>query len=293
MVHKIQEPDTNLEHVPCPLCGNLNPRKVTDKGQHGITCNVVICPNDGLVYLTPRWTKEAYSAFYQTEFDKFRPKTFEHVDDNSRFKNAKVINRRLEKYRCFRNKTSILDIGAGSGDTLEWLKINHPSLQRYAAIEFSEQSLQKIREKPYIELLSEDFDSPWHRTPFDIIILRHVLEHFLNPIDALKKIKQCVPAGSYIYIAVPDMMDPRGKLEEFWFRWVHTFYFSEQTLMRICALTELTPVAVGRENSEVWGIFTPRGGSKITNEFVNPYNQQIELIDKILSSQRKKSLNFS
>ena len=63
-----------FESIHCPICGNDELQKVSQKGQFGLPCYVSICPSDGLVFLNPRWSKERYIHFYQSEYDfYYRP----------------------------------------------------------------------------------------------------------------------------------------------------------------------------------------------------------------------------
>ena len=88
-----------------------------------------------------------------------------------------------------------------------------------------------------------------------MIIFRHVLEHLLDPVAALEKVAQTLSAQGVLYIAVPDMMHPDGSLSDFWYRCVHTYYYSKPTLRRIAARAGLQPVAIQEESSELWAIF--------------------------------------
>jgi hypothetical protein len=91
------------------------------------------------------------------------------------------------------------------------------------------------------------------RRRFDLIVFRHVLEHLLI-LTALKKVLPRTCFEGYVYIAVPDMMHPDGSLADFWYRCVHTYYYSEITLSRIAAMAGFKPVVIRSENSELWDL---------------------------------------
>jgi len=48
----------------CAICGENNVHKISKKGQFGEIVNVVLCKNDGFVYLSPRWNQEGFDNYY-------------------------------------------------------------------------------------------------------------------------------------------------------------------------------------------------------------------------------------
>ena len=110
--------DYKFETVNCNLCNSSNYRTVSNKGKFGLPTIVVICLECGLCYLNPRWNKESYLHFYQSEYDKYyRP----HIKKKPTV-NRKVINPiefRLRQLGFFpKNAKHILDIGSGEGNNL-------------------------------------------------------------------------------------------------------------------------------------------------------------------------------
>ncbi|MGB1103629.1 MAG: class I SAM-dependent methyltransferase [Crocinitomicaceae bacterium] len=78
-------------------------------------------------------------------------------------------------------------------------------------------------------MLSDDVNSNWYtklNERFDLIIMRHVLEHFLDPLTVLKRIREVLSEDGVLYIAVPNNLNPTQDLEKVWFRVVHTYYFN-------------------------------------------------------------------
>ena len=83
-------------------------------------------------------------------------------------------------------------------------------------------------------------------------------EHFLTPVETLQRLRRALAADGLMYIAVPDMMHPRTVLRdydkwwEYWFRAVHPYYYSRETLFATLARAGLAPHVWGEENEEVW-----------------------------------------
>lgn len=244
-----------FEPVECLLCGPSRTRLIAEVGQFGWPTFVSICTNCGLVFLNPRWTKADYDRFYASEYDQF----YRFDDQEAAAKEqrkARVVWQRLHEHTAGKFR-SALDIGCGLGWGLDYLRGQVPGLA-IAGIEPSDYCAEHFTNQLGGELIARDVDADWqeaNRGRFDLIVFRHVLEHLLDPIEVLKKVNQALSPQGVVYIAVPDMMHPDGSLANFWYRCVHTYYYSEVTLSRIAAIAGLEPLVICSENSELWGIF--------------------------------------
>lgn len=278
-----------LEPIPCPICGNEDLYIISRKCQFGLPCCVSICPNDGLVFLSPRWSKERYKRFYADEFDtSYRPSVLTPTIDDPTYRNIKKICMRLDQLHLMKERESVLDIGAGMGWSLQWLKQNYPHFHTFSAIESSTRCISNLKNVIGARILSYDVDFPWASTDtdFDLVIIRHVLEHLMNPVETLKKVEEALSPHGIIYIAVPDMMNPKGSLKNSWFRSAHTFYFSEMTLTSMASMASLSPIAITSENSELWGVFTTASEKMPHPTIHNVYDQQMAIIRRY----RKKDM---
>lgn len=270
--------EENFESVPCFICGNDNLQIVSKRGQFGLPCYVSVCPSDGLVFLSPRWSNKRYKYFYQNEYDSYyRPQVFTDEPDVLKYRNIETIASRLERLNLMEGRVSVLDIGAGMGWSLHWLKQNY-KFQELAAIESSEYCIANLKGVVGANVISNDIDADWKSSGFDLIIMRHVFEHVMNPIEVLRKIGENLSSNGIVYIAVPDMMNPKGSLKNYWFRSVHTFYFSDKILALIAEIANLHPIEIKSQNSELWGFFKKGEGSKRRQNRVNVYDEQIRVI---------------
>ena len=220
-----------FENINCNLCNSNDYDKITDKGKFGIPSHVVLCKNCGLGYLNPRWTKESYGHFYKYEYDRlYRPDLDKGTSLNSKEKNPIVV--RLKEYGLFPEQArNILDIGSGEGANLRTFKTIF-NQSRLFAIEPSIES-HKVLKNLGVEVIDTDVESSWEdglTGKFDIIIMRHVLEHFSDPLLVLKKVNQVLSPKGILYIAVPNSLSPYQNLEKSWFRNVHTFYYNKYTI---------------------------------------------------------------
>lgn len=238
---------SDFEIVPCLFCRNTNTELITSKGQFGLPAYVTICQNDGLVFLNPRWNKKKYNYFYKYEFDKYdRPRILDEVPEINKYSFPKQVFDRINQF-ITNDTTNLLDVGSGMGWTLEYLKTRIKQIGFVAAIESSEYCVNNVTDNLGFQLISRDTDSNWdssYHCFFDLVIMRHVLEHFMDPLESLKKISRVLTDNGFVYIAVPNMMKPVGALNRFWFRTAHTYYFTECTLLKLISNAGLEPIHI-------------------------------------------------
>tara|TARA_R110002096_G_scaffold412195_2_gene612630 strand:+ start:880 stop:1782 length:903 start_codon:yes stop_codon:yes gene_type:complete len=221
----------NLEYVECAVCENKSFKSIIKQKELDYDLNLVICKKCSLGLLNPRWTKEAYNVYYKEEYDKQYRSDIESEEEKylspnpiiERFKNNDID---ISKFK------NILDIGCGSGENLVAFKNANPKIECYG-IEPSIKSQKKLINKG-VNIISDDVDSNWDfdcENKFDIIIMRHVLEHFLTPLEVLKKVYNVLNKNGILYIAVPNNL--LEKRYDGWLRLAHTYYFNAYTLSEI------------------------------------------------------------
>jgi SAM-dependent methyltransferase len=116
----------------------------------------------------------------------------------------------------------------------------------YYAIEPSVEYKSEI-EKKGITFISNDVDADWDKSYdgyFDLIIMRHVLEHFSRPDVVLEKIKKVLSPEGLVYIAVPDSLHPRPPFTDDFIRVVHTYYFNKPSLSNLLHKSGLEIVSI-------------------------------------------------
>lgn len=267
-----------MEPIDCPICHGEQ-EKIFQKKEGKHLVSVVICKDCGLVYLSPRMSKEDYANFYQTTYGQ-DSKYSGNVKDRARAEiNAKQVLTRIKDFAPKRNFTRILEIGAGSGAIIDLLQEEFQP-ERVAVIEPSEQEASALKERG-MNVIANDVDTSWEGVEtFDLIILRHCLEHFLDPIRALQKVSASLTENGIVYIGVPDMMHPRKnrRLDIYWFRIVHTYYFTKETLTYLLGQVGLQPSIIKEESSELWCIVCKEAIQKITKP--NLYRKQMQVIRK-------------
>lgn len=285
---------SELEIQKCLLCESDNLEKITNYGQFGLLCNVKICKNDGFVFLSPRWSKLEYLNFYKNEYDKYyRPEVFNDYVDSYFYKESeKVVERVADKINIDK-PLHILDVGCGMGWVLDIIhkKLSHHKL---FAIEASAFCCNSILSRKYIDIISNDVDQSWednYLEKFDVIILRHALEHFIDPVLILQKMKKALSKNGVLYLAVPDMNHVKGSLQLSWFRSVHVYYFNIVTLKNILNKVGFVISKYEEVDSEIWGICLHSSIIKNDDELHANYKQQKNIINRLMKKETILVLN--
>lgn len=261
-----------FEEVNCAICKTNSTLHYSSKGQFGIQTNVVICKNCGFTYLNPRWTKDRYNHFYSLEYDNYyRPEVKSTKYKYDVYSPVKTILSRLEKFHVKPiNPENIIDIGCGMGDALIYLKENIYQKANYYAIEPSTFCCEHLK-KNNISILSNDVDSEWsenNENKFDVVIMRHVLEHFLDPISVLKKVSKILKPDGILYVAVPNSKKPTHPLISHYLRVVHVSYFSELSLSNSFGLSNVSPILM--KGGDEWDAFEIFSVAKKTSTETKP-----------------------
>lgn len=234
----VKKPKLNFERILCPLCESEKYKILSKKGMFGIPLNVSICKNCGLVYLNPRWIKEKYERFYKNEYDKF------YIHEKTPKSTIKEIYNKIKQYLG----EDILDVGAGKGEILSYLKKRTNNL---FAVEPSERYKKRLK-KNKINVIGEFIENLYTEEKFNLIMLNGVLEHLLKPNLVLKKIRDMLKPSGKVFITVPNLEKPILPLTKEFFRVMHTFYFNKITLQEICLKNGLKPIKIGEMQGGRW-----------------------------------------
>jgi SAM-dependent methyltransferase len=258
--------NTAYESTKCLVCEADHYETYSTKGQFNLPTHVVICRDCGFSYLNPRWTKERYDQFYSSEYDGYyRPEIIGQNDLSYRYLPIQTIIKRLEERSIKPEYTNILDIGSGMGHALIYLKNNIAPKSHFAAIEPSLHCKAYLEENK-IKHLSSDVYSDWDNAnlKYDFIIMRHVLEHFHEPLEVLRKAANALSESGVLYLAVPDSFHPTKPLKSHFFRIVHISYFSKNSLSNLLSKAGLDIISLAEgdnhDKNEIF-VFCKKGNS--------------------------------
>ncbi|MEI0530958.1 class I SAM-dependent methyltransferase [Brachyspira pilosicoli] len=204
----------------CGICGSNNYTEI------GIIKNiwqndkkVYQCNNCKLYYIEYP-TEDEMNNLYKNEYHKYwlyhngknkiKNKIFEYAKFKIRYSRSlsqfKFIN---SLFKDIKNKHNIkiCEIGAFDGLLLKIFKDNGFSVYGY---ELNDYAREYAQNKYDIKLKSNFLTD---NEKYDVIILSHILEHFIKPKDILLKIKSMLNSNGVLYIEVPNspMIDEVSK----------------------------------------------------------------------------------
>lgn len=223
------------DYTKCDLCGADNP-EVIFEGKDRLhklpgTFPVVMCRECRLIYVNPRPDSQTLSYYYPNEYSPYDQgrgligylkKTLRNIE-------AKRIARRIPK------AGRVLEVGCAAGDLLVPLSARG----LYAAgIEMSPHAATVARETHGLSVHTGTlFDANFEKGSFDAVVMRHVVEHFPSPRQALQEAACFLKPGGQLFVTTPNVDSVDCRLfGPYWYAYDpprHLVVFSKNTLERM------------------------------------------------------------
>lgn len=228
----------------CPVCGASDSSDVVrfpelDFGR---------CAGCGLIYKREQVPGLGGAGYEEDYFRHNRARYLERWDHRVR-KCQRQILACLEYAPHAKN---LLDIGCSAGYVLQAAK----SLGlEPTGLDLSKFAVALCRDKGYRAEQGSLTKMPFPDNSFDIITLKHTLEHVEQPMDGLRELLRVLRPGGVAFVIVPDaayykipLMPRRGRS----FRpdrrgWQHHVYFYERNLADASARAGLVPLKAGKD----------------------------------------------
>ena len=227
-----------LEYVRCNLCGSRNFTlylKSPDTKLKGALFSttsqavsgerLVRCRVCGLIFVNPRLTERKIISSYEkgdestyTLEAKARARTFRH--------SLRIIKK-------YKNKGKLLDVGCAAGF---FLKEAQTAGFEVLGVEPNRNLSSWGFKNLGVRILGGSFEK--FRFPaksFDVISFWDTLEHFCDPLSALRKANSLLKREGIVVVNYPDINSHSARIfgKNWWFITSgHLFYFSETTLRR-------------------------------------------------------------
>lgn len=226
---------------PCNLCGEQTDIRFFYK-RNGY--QIVRCNHCGLVYLSDVPTSEKLDALYSEAFFTSSSK-FDTAENNPSWVNAsKRVEWALKAPGV--GTAAWLDVGCATGDFLLAAK---PRVSELHGTDVSVYALEQARARGLQHLKQGDFASlSYPAASFDLIAMWDVLEHIVDPADALRKAFGYLRPGGYLALSTGDIESFSSRLTgRFWHLMIppfHTYYFSKETITRYLQQTGFVDVEI-------------------------------------------------
>jgi SAM-dependent methyltransferase len=230
-IAQIVESPSDLEEVPCPNCASQR-RSPRREGRDptlgpGRSFAIVRCDDCGQHYTSPRPTAAAISRYYPAEYHAYHIEQAPPAGRDGSIKNLVLRDafgapalrptgwRRAAArlVRCVRSPQSfghgvpyrgrgrLLDFGCGSG---KFLRRMHALGWNVTGIDFSDDAVRDVRASGLRALQGSLPHPDLHPGTFDVVTMRHALEHVPDPRAVLRSAWELLDAGGLLLVAVPN-----------------------------------------------------------------------------------------
>lgn len=248
------EPPT--EWAPCDLC-DANDWKVLFTGQdkrHHVPgeFGVTQCRHCGHLQTNPRPTRDAILTYYPATYTahslscsrisrSLRDLKLLEVARKFGFCGKLLLPIATYRFRCIvpsrlsKGRGLLLEIGCGVGwfcklaDAMGWQPVG---------LDISDSVCREARAIWGIAVVcSDSLPLPFKPQTFDLVVLRHTLEHLFSPKRVLKEVHRVLREGGWVAVEVPNANSLGRKVfEERWDTWElprHLHHFTPKTLRKV------------------------------------------------------------
>ena len=216
------------------FCGSDQADPVIRQDRYGLAHTMMLCRQCGVIYANPRMTPATAEAFYRDEYRLI----YDHgVDLTSEFARGQrqggTLASYLDDYDWHPN--TVIDLGCNTG---AWLIPFQQAGAEVYGVEYPSANSTYGREQG-IPILSgglDQLEASGKRA--DLLIVNHVLEHFLDVEATVKRLRACLADDGLLFIGVPGLYV--WNLTYLWQN-AHTYQFTGDTLtyvMECCGFQE-------------------------------------------------------
>jgi SAM-dependent methyltransferase len=215
----------------------------------------VLCEFPGLAWvrcgcgLISRRSGSAVAVRYHEEYFVSRENVRRHYDSRQRRRVRKSRSQILDVLN-HAPPGPLLDVGCALGYTLQAAR--RLGLDA-VGVDISEYAVRQCRERGLQAEIGALDALPFADGAFQLVIMKHVLEHTPRPREALREVRRVTRPGGGILIAVPHGGYLKARLNPTASRFFrpevhgseHHFYFTPPTLSRLLGEEGFEPVRVG------------------------------------------------
>jgi 2-polyprenyl-3-methyl-5-hydroxy-6-metoxy-1,4-benzoquinol methylase len=166
---------------------------------------------------------------YATGSDALRKRSV--FDQNTELLQRKAV-RQIEQF--YPRKGRLLDVGCGTG---VFLLAAQQSGWDTLGLEGNPQAAAEARTRARNVKQGDLADEQWASASFDVVTLWQVLEHLPEPLPILRKLREALKPGGFLFVAVPNAASLQAKLlGRRWFNFqnpTHLIHFTFGTLSHL------------------------------------------------------------
>lgn len=213
--------------APCCVCGGTARRIALTHPEGTLTR----CAGCGLVSVDPLPTREQALSPYDAAYFRGERGYRDYAAEEAVFRAEH--RRRLARVRAAGGKGRLLDVGAATGACL--LEAREAGFEA-VGLEPSAETAARARERGLDVVTGTVEDAEFPDASFDVVTCFDALEHFLDPVAALRRIRGWLRDDGLLALTVPDFGGAWARISgtrwPFVTPWDHLHYFKRRTLSR-------------------------------------------------------------
>ena len=226
----------------CIICSGTNFKIIATQMREGEGM-ITQCKDCGLVFQDADYSFEYLKNYYEDEYQRTNSLVSgeiqtvkEHFDDRK-----KTITPIFENIKNLLKKDMrVLEVGSGAGELLSLIK---PFVKECVGVELNSALASFATEELGILTYPNDILALEFNETFDLIIIISTLDHLPNPVEVLRYLEQLLAENGLMYLEVPNRnealnyflpAEPLKNYMTFFWHKAHMFYFTEETLKKIC-----------------------------------------------------------
>lgn len=246
-------PNSKMVEVRC-LCGaDFDDKPLAKIDRWGLPISAVLCMRCGLIRLHPRWDDNTYSQIYKKYFWPMQTGHFEVSRERFQLSVERAVGFAdfLTTHYDLASKR-VLEIGCSYGAGLYCLRDKGAKLVGY---DYDSRILDIGRTYTNMDLREGGLSTALEYSErYDLVILRHVFEHFLDPIREGMSLKNLLSDDGQLFIEVPGVFNDKEWYPEplMVFNAFHTFYYSLSMLTKILNICGFTLISGDEHIYSLW-----------------------------------------
>ena len=239
---KIKNGHYKFEETPC-FCGSEESKTIVKKDRYGIFYTLNLCANCGILYASPRMTDESAGEFYESDYRDIydfgeTPEDILKIE-KSAYQDIKTILKDNE----IKPKV-IFDVGCNDGSILSYFK----GKETYG-VDIDSDSIAHGKSLGRNVILGGIEKLEALDKKADLIILNHVLEHFVDLREVLDRISKLLTPEGHLYISVPGLYtwDENTLMQN-----AHNWQFNTRTLTYVMSCCGWEAMYADARITSIW-----------------------------------------
>ncbi|MDQ6957013.1 MAG: class I SAM-dependent methyltransferase [Mariprofundaceae bacterium] len=213
----------------CDLCGSSSFETISKYDRHNKPLKTGICQGCGLVMHQPMPSEDEISAYYAKDYrrdyhgeSKPSPRRIMRAWNNGQ--------RILKQIKSFiPEKSNVFEVGAGIGCTVKSFEVDGFDASGIEPNTDFNSYTRDVLHASVENINLYDLKADYSR---DVLLLIHVIEHFVSPKRALTHMRGLIKDDGLLYIECPNVGAPFATFGRL-FHFAHTYNFTHNTLINM------------------------------------------------------------